>query len=142
MNNVFCGAQTDFGPNPYVANMPQKAMRNNNFRTAIWTGCNMQMTLMCIPVCSDIGVEIHQDTDQIIRIEQGMAMVQMGTDKWQLDFKQNLREGDTVFVPAGTWHNIINTGRRVLKVASIYAPPHHPAGTVHRTKAEAEMESY
>lgn len=142
MNNEFCGFQTDFGPNPYVANITQKAMRNSNFRTAIWTGCNMQMTLMCIPVCSDIGVEIHQDTDQIIRIEHGMAMVQMGNDKWNLDFNQNLREGDTVFVPAGIWHNIINTGRRVLKVASIYAPPHHPAGTIHRTKAEAEMENY
>ena len=66
-----------YSPTPYVTNIEQKSMQNANFRTAIWTGNHVQMTLMCIPVCSDIGLEIHPDTDQLIRIEQGMALVKM-----------------------------------------------------------------
>ena len=113
-------------------------MNNTNFRTAIWTGRYAQMTLMSIPVCSDIGLEIHPETDQIIRIEQGMALVKMGQRKNELKFQMEVCKDDTIFVPAGTWHNVINIGRTPLKVSSIYAPPHHPAGTVHRTKEEAE----
>lgn len=123
---------------PYVTNVEQKAMNNTNFRTAIWTGRYAQMTLMSIPVCSDIGLEIHPETDQIIRIEQGMALVKMGQRKNELKFQMEVCKDDTIFVPAGTWHNVINIGRTLLKVSSIYAPPHHPAGTVHRTKEEAE----
>lgn len=96
------------------------------------------MTLMCIPVCSDIGLEVHEDTDQLIRIEQGMALAKMGNRKDCLDFQKQICKGDIVFVPAGTWHNVINVGRIPLKVSVVYAPPHHPVGTVHRTKEEAE----
>lgn len=70
--------QGDYGPNPYVANIPQQATANVHFRTALWTGCYVQMTLMSIPVCQDVGLEIHKDTDQIIRIEQGVALVKIG----------------------------------------------------------------
>ena len=126
-------------PTPYVTNVPQKAVQNSNFRTTLWTGRYAQMTLMCIPVCSDIGLEIHEDTDQIIRIEQGMAVVKMGMRKNQLDFVQNVCKQDTIFIPAGTWHNVINTGNIPLKVSVIYAPPHHPAGTIHVTKEDAKM---
>ena len=132
-----CNNQIDHGPHPYVTNVPQDAMQNTNFRTAIWTGCYIQMTLMCIPMCSDIGLEIHEDTDQIIRIEEGCALVVMGHCRNEMCFQRNLCKGDTVFVPAGTWHNIINTGRMTLKVSIIYAPPHHKRGTVHRTKEDA-----
>ena len=100
------------------------------------------MTLMCIPPGGDIGLEIHEDTDQYIRIEMGRALVRMGTCKNQMDFQQNLFRGDGIFIPAGTWHNIINTGRNSLKVSSIYAPPHHPYGTVHRTKKDAEEKHH
>lgn len=96
------------------------------------------MTLMCIPPCGEIGLEIHEDTDQFIRVEQGKAIVKMGKCRNQLDCRQDLCRGDGVFVPAGTWHNIVNTGRESLKVSSIYAPPHHPRGTVERTKSDAE----
>lgn len=130
----YCNAQIDYGTNPYVTNVSKAAMQNKNYRTAIWTGCFVQMTLMCIPVCSDIGLEIHEDTDQIIRIEQGTGLVQMGYCKHQLDFQRNVCPGDTIFVPAGTWHNVKNTGKTPLKVSSIYAPPHHPAGTVEHCK--------
>lgn len=134
-----CGRQMDFGPNPYVTNVASMAMDNPNFRTAIWTGSNVQMTLMSICPCQDIGLEIHEDTDQVTRIEQGMAVVKMGQRRDELHIQHNLYKGDIVFVPAGTWHNIINTGRMPLKISTIYAPPQHARGTIHHTKAEAEM---
>ena len=134
--------KTDHGPEPYTMNVDQEAMRNRKISNAVWTGCHLQMTLMCILPGGDIGLEIHEDTDQYIRIEMGRALVRMGTCKNQMDFQQNLFRGDGIFIPAGTWHNIINTGRNSLKVSSIYAPPHHPYGTVHRTKKDAEEKHH
>ena len=134
--------KTDCGPEPFVANIACAAGQNQNFRTALWTGCHLQMTLMCIPPCGDIGVETHPDTDQFIRVEDGKAVVMMGDCKNRLDAKCCLNTGDAVFIPSGTWHNIVNTEKCPLKLSSIYAPPHHPRGTVHRTKADAEKESY
>ncbi|MGN0326521.1 MAG: cupin domain-containing protein, partial [Lachnospiraceae bacterium] len=64
----------------------------------------------------------------------------MGREESSLNLQANLNTGDAVFVPAGTWHNIINTGRSPLKLSSVYAPPHHKHGTVHRTKEEAARE--
>ena len=132
-----CEGRTDHGAEPCVANIRYMAAKNSNFRTAFWTGCHLQMTLMCIPVCDDIGTEMHEDTDQFIRAEQGRAEVRMGRCRHQMCFQKSLCEGDGIFVPAGTWHNIINVGRCPLKISSIYAPPHHPKGTIHRTKADA-----
>ena len=105
-----CGCETDHGPKPYAANIMHTARQNHNFRTAFWSGCHLQMTLMCIPVCGDIGVEMHSDTDQFIRVEEGQAIVRMGTCKDKLDFHYRLGVGDAVFVPSGTWHNVSNTG--------------------------------
>lgn len=132
----------DHGPCPYVANIEQITAENTNFRTAVWTGCNLQMTRMCIPPCGEIGLEIHEDTDQFIQVVRGRAVVKMGNCKNQLDFRKIMCRGDGVFIPAGTWHNIINTGSGPLKIFSIYAPPRHPRGTVQKTKMDAEMEEY
>lgn len=132
--------QTDHGPDPYVTNIARTAVQNPNFRTAVWTGCHLQMTVMSIPPCGEIGFEMHGDTDQLIRVERGTAIVKIGKCENHPEFQHNLREGDAVFVPAGTWHNVVNTGRNDLKVSSVYAPPNHRRGTVHRTKAEAEKE--
>lgn len=137
MNCHYCTPQRDYGGSPFVANTEQLAMHNTNFRTAIWTGENLQMTLMHIPPCGEIGLEIHSDTDQLIRVEQGNAVVKMGYNKNQMDFQQRANKGDAIFVPARTWHNIINVGRSPLKLSSIYAPPHHPKGTIHRTKSDS-----
>ena len=134
--------QSNWNSKPCIINIPQKAIENRNYRTTLWTGSYAQMTLMCIPVCSDIGLEIHEDTDQIIWIEQGMAMIKMGACESYLDFQGKACAGDTIFVPAGTWHNVINIGRIPLKVYVVYAPPHHPVGTVHRTKEDAEDKQY
>lgn len=140
MNCDCCKQKSDHGSAPYVTNVEQMAGRNNNFRAAIWTGENLQMTLMCIPPCAEIGLEIHEDTDQIIRVERGNALVKIGQCRCSQDAQKRLCQGDAVFVPAGTWHNIINTGRCSLRVSSVYAPPKHQRGTVHQTKEEAEKE--
>lgn len=117
-------------------------MQNQNFRTALWTGCHLQLTLMCIPAGGEIGLEVHPDTDQFIRLESGQGMAMMGACKDKLNFQKCIGADDAVFVPAGTWHNIINTGRCPLKLYSIYAPPHHPHGTVHRLKADADAAEH
>lgn len=75
MNCSHCAGRTDPGPNPYVINIEQTATQNQNFRTAVWTGCHLQMTVMCIPPCSEIGLEIHGDTDQLIRVEIAFQVV-------------------------------------------------------------------
>ena len=129
--------QRDFGGNSYVIHARQLAVKNETFRTAIWTGSSEQMTLMCIPIGGEIGAEVHEETEQIIRVERGYAMVKMGKDRCLQDFCLCLKEGDVVFVPAGTWHNVINTGNFALKLSSIYAPPHHPKGTVDQTKEDS-----
>ena len=98
------------------------------------------MTLMSIPKFGEAATAMHPKTDQMLRVEQGKAMVKMGDNRYRLDFQKSLYEGDVVFVPAGTWHNIVNTENEPLRVSSIYAPPNHPKGTVHRTKEEAEHE--
>lgn len=133
-----CPRDTDFGPEPFVVNIEQATLRNRNFRTALWTGCYLQLTLMSIPAGSEIGLELHPDTDQFLRIESGSGIVRMGACKDRPDFQKCVGAGDAVFIPAGTWHNLINTGRCPLKLYSVYAPPHHPHGTVHKTKAIAD----
>jgi len=93
---------------------------------------------MTIPVGGDIGLETHPDTDQFLRIEEGQGLVQMGPSREKVTLKQTVVPDSAVFVPAGTWHNITNIGNVPLKLYSIYAPPHHPHGTVHPTKEIAE----
>ena len=124
----------------YIVNIDKAAKLNPNYRTALWTGEYLQTTLMSIPVGGDIGLEMHPDLDQFIRIEYGYALVMMGREKDALDYRQRVNADFAVFVPANTWHNIVNIGNVPLKLYSIYAPPHHPFGTVQKTKFDAEKE--
>lgn len=128
----------DYGPEPLVVNMDRYTKQNPYYRTALWTGDHLQVTLMSIPVRGDIGLEMHPDIDQFIRIENGYALVMMGKSKTLLDEQQRVNGNDAVIVPAGTWHNIVNIGKTPLKLYSVYAPPKHPFGTVHKTKEEAQ----
>ncbi len=128
----------DYGPQPFVINIEEATKQNTTFRTALWTGSHLQLTLMSIPVGGEIGLEIHPNLDQFIRIEQGQGIVKMGDRKDYLDFQKRVYDDFAFIIPAGKWHNLINTGNNPIKLYSIYAPPQHPRGTVHVTKAEAE----
>ena len=130
-------ALTDYGPRPIVFNIDELTMLNDNYRTALWTGEYLQLTLMSIPPGGDIGQEIHPNLDQFIRVEEGNGMVKMGYQRDQMNYQEEVSGDFAIIIPAGTWHNLINTGNKPLKLYSIYAPPQHPKGTIHRTKEEA-----
>lgn len=132
----------DYGPKPFVFNISHATNKNRNFRTALWTGNYMQLTLMSIPVGSDIGIEMHPDVDQFIRVESGHAKVYFGNRCDSLQEEKVVNENYAILIPAGTWHNIVNIGNRPLQVYSLYAPPNHPFGTVHKTKADAEHKGH
>lgn len=127
----------DYGGSPLVVNIDEAANANRNYRTALWTGKHLQVTLMSIPAGGDIGVEMHPDTDQFIRVESGCGLALTGCRCSDLDQRRRIDRHDAVIIPAGTWHNIVNTGNSPLKLYSVYAPPHHPFGTVQRTKSDA-----
>jgi len=93
------------------------------------------MTVMSLKPGEEIGLEKHEQGDQFIRVEQGSGRVVMGVSKNQLTFDRNLSNGRAVFIPGGYWHNVMNIGAKPLK---LFAPPEHPAGTVHRTAKDAE----
>lgn len=131
------GNRMDYGSEPFTVNIDEATVQNNTFRSAIWTGEHLQVTLMSINVGEDIGLEIHPELDQFLRIEQGQGVVQMGNDPNNLTFQRNVKEDFAIMIPAGTWHNLTNTGNEPIKLYSIYAPPQHPKGTVHQTKADA-----
>jgi mannose-6-phosphate isomerase-like protein (cupin superfamily) len=120
-----------------VVNIHEATKQNSTFRTALWTGNHLQVTLMSINVGEDIGLEVHPDVDQFLRIEEGQGIVQMGDTKDNLTFQARVSDDFAIMVPAGKWHNLTNTGNMPLKLYTIYAPPEHPFGTVHGTKAEA-----
>ncbi|MEK0291456.1 cupin domain-containing protein [Caldifermentibacillus hisashii] len=127
----------DYGPEPFVVDIEEVTKQNNTFRTALWTGNHLQVTLMSLKVGEDIGLEIHPEVDQFLRVEQGQGIVRMGRSRNNLSYVRRIHDDSAIMVPAGTWHNVINTGNVPLKLYSIYAPPQHPRGTVHATKAEA-----
>ena len=122
---------------PTVLNIESYTLGNEDFRTVLWTGNNLQVTLMTIPVGGDVGLEQHMGIDQFLRIEEGMAQVLMGDSQDKLDFVRDVEDDYAIFVPAGKWHNIVNKGDKPLKLYSIYAPAEHPHGTVHKTQQEA-----
>lgn len=141
-NNCHDTPAKDYGPQPFVTDIYKATVQNANYRTALWTGRHLQLTLMCIPICGEIGLEVHPETDQFLRIESGSGTAFMGPSESCLNYQFPVCDGCAVFVPAGTWHNIVNTGNCPLKIYTIYAPPHHPHGTVQSTKRIADMEEH
>lgn len=122
----------------WSADIEKATKANSTFRTVLFTGTAMQLTLMSVAPGQDIGIEMHPATDQFLRVEAGSARVVMGSSKDKLDERHELTKDWAVIVPAGTWHNVINTSNEPLKLYSIYAPPAHPPNAVHRTKTDAE----
>jgi mannose-6-phosphate isomerase-like protein (cupin superfamily) len=134
--------KTDYGPGAFAVDVAKAAILNENYRTALWSGKHLQLTLMSVNQGDDIGVELHPATDQILLIIEGSAVGLMGYRKDHLSWQQPLYPGSCLFVPAGTWHNVVNCGKAPLKIASIYGPPNHPYGTIHETKEVAEREEH
>lgn len=128
----------DYGPYPFAVNIESVTENNNSFRTTLWTGEFLQLTLMSLLPGEDIGLERHDDVDQFIRIEEGRGLLLMGDDPDNPNFQQTVTDDYAFIIPAGKWHNLTNIGSSSLKLYSIYAPPQHPLGTVHQTKSDAE----
>ena len=130
----------DNGPHPNAFDIESATRQNENYRTVVWTGKFLQVTLMSIPVGESIGLEAHPGTDQFVRIDAGRGKAVMGPAKDRLDFEQEVSDGWSVQVPAGTWHDVINTGDEPLRLYTVYAPSHHAAGAVQPTSEVAERE--
>lgn len=122
----------------WVGNIEEVTLGNANFREVLFTGANTQLTVMRLAPGEEIGVEMHDDLDQFIRVEAGKARVTMGPTKDEVSATHDLEDDWAVIVPGGIWHNVINTGDVDLKLYSLYSPPEHPDGTIHESKAEAD----
>jgi mannose-6-phosphate isomerase-like protein (cupin superfamily) len=125
----------------WIDDIEQATLQNDTFRSVLFTGAHTQLTVMRLAPGEEIGLEAHDDRDQFLRIEQGSARVEFG----RTDALEEAHEASAdwaVIIPAGVWHNIINTGDEELKLYSLYSPPEHPPETVHRTKAEAQAAEH
>lgn len=130
----------DYGGLPFVTNISELTLKNQNFRTALWTGNHLQLTVMNIPTGESIGLEIHPNVDQFIKIEQGIGLLKMGDNQTFFDLQKQVNNNNVIIIPAGKWHDLINIGKENLKLYSIYAPPQHKKGTIHKTKEEADND--
>ena len=118
----------------YIGSIERQTLENTFFRRVLFTGPHSQLVVMCLQPGEAIGDEVHPKVDQFFRIERGDAKF-----VFREKDEHTVHEGDAVVVPAGTYHNVVNASKTApLKLYTIYSPPNHPDGTVHKTKAEAE----
>ena len=118
----------------FVGPIEKQTVENVYFRQVLYTGKHAQLVVMCLQPGEAIGNEVHPNTDQFFRIEEGEAKFVFSGKEGHL-----VHDGDAVIVPAGTYHNVINASKtKHLKLYTLYSPPNHPAGTIHKTKAEAD----
>ena len=122
----------------WVADVEKATLENTNFRTVLFTGEHTQLTVMSIEPGWEIGWEAHHDIDQFLRVEQGTGRAEFGATEDRVDETHDVEDDWAIIVPAGVWHNVVNTGGEPLKIYSLYSPPEHPDGTVHVTKADAD----
>jgi len=118
----------------FVKNIESIAVKNEDFRVVLYTAKNCQLVVMALKPKEEIGMEVHK-LDQFFRVEEGMGEAVLD------GVHTKISAGFAVLVPAGTNHNIINTGSALLKLYTIYAPPNHRDGVVHHTHAEAEKDN-
>ena len=133
-------ALRDPGPSPNAFDIEAATLENDNYRTVAWTGRYLQVTLMSIPAGSSIGLEVHPETDQFLRLEAGRGRCVMGPSKDDLTFQQDVEDDWSIQVPAGTWHDVENIGDEPMRLYAIYAPVHHAAGIVQETAEDAERD--
>lgn len=120
----------------FVGSIEKLALSNSNFRQVVYTGQHAQLVVMSLEPSEDIGLETHEVVDQFLRIEKGEAKVILNGEE------RVVKDGDAVIVPAGVAHNVINTSSTdQLKLYTVYSPPHHKDGTVHKTKSDAEADT-
>lgn len=131
---------SDHGGEPYTVDIERTTLDNDTFRTTLWTGEHLQLTVMSIAPGDDIGLEVHHGIDQFLRLEQGRGRCQMGPAEDDLTFDEEVADDDVIMVPAGTWHNVTNIGDEPMKVYAIYGPPDHVPGTVHQTHEDARTD--
>lgn len=117
---------------PFIDDIEDRTEENQDFRHVLFTGKQLQLVLMTLAPGEELGEEVHENTDQFFRFEQGKGEV-------VIDGKTTSIEEDmAVLVPGGAKHNLRNTGHKPLKFYTLYAPPQHADGTIQHTKAEAE----
>jgi mannose-6-phosphate isomerase-like protein (cupin superfamily) len=129
---------SDIGPDPQSFDLEQQTVENPNYRTVAWSGKYLQLTLMSIPEGDDIGLEMHPETDQFLRLDAGRGRVQMGSRKDNLDFDQEVSDGWCILVPAGTWHNVTNIGNEPMRPATTMT--NLPAGLYSRHQQPTSMD--
>ena len=121
----------------YVSNIEADTIANEDFRRVVFTGPNTQLVLMTLRPGEEIGLETHDEHDQFIRVEAGIGVVVLDGEESALE------DGSAVVIPAGTEHNVVNTSdAEPLRLYTLYSPPEHPDGTIHRTKKEAEAAEH
>ena len=130
--------EKDRGKQPSVINLRKETCQNTTVRTSVWTGEHLQITVMSIPVGGEIGLERHEELDQLLYIESGFAKIYMGKTKETIRCLGMVSSGTAVLIPACTWHNLVNVQNIPVKMFSVYAPPQHPFCTVHKTKADTD----
>ncbi len=130
----------DIGPQPQSFDLEGATLENDHYRAVVWSGTYLQLTLMSIPPGDDIGLEAHPQTDQFLRVDGGRGRVRMGPTEDQVDVDREVEDGWAVMVPAGSWHNITNTGDEPLRLYTVYAPVHHAAGALQATADDAERD--
>jgi len=126
----------------WLDDIEKATLANETFRTVVFTGEHTQLTVMRLNPGEEIGWESHHDRDQFLRLEQGQARVEFGRTEDAVDETHQVEDDWAFIVPAGLWHNVVNTGTEDLKLYSLYSPPEHPDGTVHLTKAEADAAEH
>ena len=122
----------------WIGDVEKVTLDNDTFRTVVFTGAHTQLTVMRLGPGEDIGREAHEHFDQFLRIEQGRGRVELGPTEDETTETHDVEDDWAVIVPAGVWHNVVNTGSGDLKLYSLYSPPEHPDGTVHKTRAESD----
>jgi mannose-6-phosphate isomerase-like protein (cupin superfamily) len=118
----------------FTGNIIDRARRNTFFREVVATGPHSQVVVMSLPPGGEIGLETHTELDQVLVVVDGKGVAELGNETRAID------AGTLIQVPAGTLHNVVNTGLGDLRLYTVYAPPAHADGTIHRTKAEADLD--
>lgn len=120
----------------FVENIEKLTLENDNFRKVLYTGKHLQLVLMTLQAGEEIGREVHEGHDQFFRVEEGQGCISIDDNEY------DVKDDDAMIVPAGAWHNVVNTGTTPLRLYTLYGPPEHRDGVLHPTKADEKEEHF